>query len=220
MITNKQPLHGIGMTSNRTRQRLIDRLKSQGIKNSIVLNTIAETPRHVFIDEALSHRAYDDTSLPIGLGQTISQPYIVAKMTELLLQEPKPQRILEIGTGSGYQCAILAKLFKEVFTIERLAKLSGIAKQRLAMLGIHNIRYKVGNGAEGWEVHGPFDAIIITAAAENMPEKLLKQVKIGGRIILPLGSHTQCLHELVRTGPNEYDDIEHEAVKFVPLIEA
>ena len=161
-------LRGIGMTSQRTRDRLVVRLRERGIENERVLGQVASIPRHIFIDEALAHRAYEDTSLPIGHGQTISQPFIVALMTQLLL-EVNPLRVLEIGTGCGYQTAILAQLCRKIFSIERIDALHPGAKERLNALGLRNAVTKVGDGYEGWAVHAPFDGIIVTAAPTEVP---------------------------------------------------
>ena len=210
-------LQGIGMTSQRTRDRLVARLREQGINNEQVLAQIGEIPRHIFIDEALAHRAYEDTALPIGHGQTISQPFIVALMTQLLL-EVRPRRVLEIGTGCGYQTAMLARLCDKVFTIERVQALQPRAEQRLAALGLRNVISKVGDGYEGWEVHAPFDAIIVTAAAPRVPEKLLEQLGDGGRIVVPVGGEgAQQLKVIDRTAEG-WQESTREAVRFVPLL--
>ena len=160
---------GIGMTSDRTRSRLIDRLREQGIKSEDVLEKIRSVPRHLFVDEALASRAYEDTALPIGLGQTISQPYIVARMTEALISLTQGGRILEIGTGCGYQTAILSGFFKEIYTVERINSLLVKTKQRLRSMGIYNIHFRHGDGWEGWGKYGPYDAIIVAAAAAEVP---------------------------------------------------
>lgn len=213
-------ISGIGMTSNRTRQRLANQLRVAGIIDAAVLSVMTELPRHLFIDEALSHRAYENTSLPIGLGQTISQPYIVAKMTELLLSHaPSQDKVLEVGTGSGYQAAVLSKFFKTVYSVERLIQLSNQARERLNKLRIYNVKCKVGNGAEGWSVNGPFDAIIVTAAAQDIPQVLLKQMAIGGVMVVPVGESNQALYLIKRISETEYDSSVQEPVKFVPLIE-
>ena len=162
---------GIGMTSERTRERLIDRLKEQGIKSRIVLDQIKKVPRHIFVDEALSSRAYEDTALPIGHGQTISQPYIVARMTEVLLNHVNGNKILEIGTGCGYQTAVLSPLFKKIYSVERINPLLVKTKKRLRSLGIYNVNYRHDDGWNGWEKYGPYDGIIVAAAAPQVPEK-------------------------------------------------
>ena len=178
---------GIGMTSRRTRERLVARLEEQGIAHPEVLDAFSATPRHVFIEEALAHRAYEDTALPIGNGQTISQPAIVALMTATLLNVPRP-RILEVGTGSGYQAAILAGLCRSVFTVERIETLLGRARERLRALALDNVITKVGDGYLGWPEQAPFDGILVTAAPRGIPRALLDQLATGGRMVLPVGS--------------------------------
>lgn len=182
---------GIGMTSQRARERLLTRLFEAGIKDLQVLEVMRRTPRHVFVDEALASRAYDDTALPIGFGQTISQPYMVARMTEVLLERRQPERVLEIGTGSGYQSAVLAQLVPFVFTIERIKGLSEQAKARFRALKLYNIRCRFGDGGEGWSQHAPFDGIILTAAPESIPSALVDQLAMGGRLVAPVGSSGQ-----------------------------
>jgi protein-L-isoaspartate(D-aspartate) O-methyltransferase len=210
-------LRGIGMTSQRTRDRLVRRLREQGINNERVLAQISEVPRHIFIDEALAHRAYEDTALPIGHGQTISQPFVVALMTQLLL-EVKPQRILEIGTGCGYQTMVLAGLCKKIFSIERVEALAVKAKERLDALGIRNVICKLGDGYEGWKVHAPFDGIIVTAAPAEVPSELLEQLAEGGRMIIPVGREgVQELRVIDRTAEGIVENV-HEYVRFVPLL--
>lgn len=208
---------GIGMTSQRTRDRLVTRLREEGIRNNRVLDAIASTPRHLFLDEALASRAYEDTSLPIGHGQTISQPYIVARMTELLL-EVEPAVVLEVGTGSGYQAAILAGLVDKVYTTERIEPLATQARQRFRQLGLRNIRVQHSDGSWGWPQFGPFDAIIVTAGAADIPEALLEQLKVGGRLVMPLGGRDrQVLISVTRT-PTVYEREDFEPVVFVPLL--
>lgn len=192
-------LRGTGMTSQRARERLLTRLFEAGIKDLRVLETLRRTPRHAFIDEALASRAYDDTALPIGFGQTISQPYVVAKMTEVLLQGRNPERVLEIGTGSGYQTAVLAQLVPFVFSIERIKALAELAKRRFSALKLYNIRVRFGDGGEGWVQHAPFDGIILTAAPERVPEALLGQLAVGGRLVAPVGGAQQQLVLYERT---------------------
>ena len=179
-------LRGIGMTSQRTRDRLVQRLREHGIADERVLAVIGEAPRHIFIDEALAHRAYEDTALPIGHGQTISQPFIVALMTQTLLNRPR-ERVLEIGTGSGYQTTVLAALVKRVFTVERIQPLIERARERFRALKLRNIRVKYDDGNMGWADQGPFDGIIVTAAARNVPDALLEQLDVGGRMVIPVG---------------------------------
>jgi len=208
---------GIGMTSQRTRNRLIDRLREQGIRNEEVLRVIAETPRHLFVDEALSHRAYEDTALPIGHGQTISQPYIVARMTELLIEDNRPSRVLELGTGSGYQTAVLAKIVSEVFTVERIAALLDQAQRRFRTLGLKSIRHRHDDGHIGWADRGPFDGILCTASPAEIPLPLIDQLSMGGRLVTPVGREEQSLHVITRTEEG-YDEVVIEPVRFVPLL--
>ncbi|ALS99522.1 protein-L-isoaspartate(D-aspartate) O-methyltransferase [Lacimicrobium alkaliphilum] len=193
-------------------------LQQEGIRNPQVLKAIAATPRELFLPDALKHKAYQNTALPIGQGQTISQPYIVARMTELLLAAPnQANTILEIGTGSGYQTAILAQLFGKVFSVERIKALQYQAKRRMQSLDLHNIAMKHGDGWQGWASKGPFDAIIVTAAASYVPEKLLEQLTDGGRLIIPVGDNSQQLYAITRHG-DEFDQQKVEAVRFVPLV--
>lgn len=212
-------LQGIGMTSQRTRDRLITRLIEQGISNKYVLDVMANTPRHIFVDEALSHRAYEDTALPIGHGQTISQPYIVAKMTEILLAAGPLESVLEIGTGCGYQTTILSQLVGRVYSVERIKPLQSKAKDRARLLKLSNVRFKHADGTWGWEEEGPYDAILSAAAPEKIPQELINQLKMGGRLILPVGAEDseQKLMLVVR----EEEGIKQqyiEAVKFVPML--
>lgn len=212
---------GIGMTSERTRKRLVLRLSERGICNTSVLEAIANTPRHLFIDEALAHRAYEDTALPIGLGQTISQPFTVARMTELLLGETSLEKVLEIGTGSGYQAAILAQLVNKLYTVECLPSLITKARNRFRHLGLRNIVTHHGNGAKGWEKYQPYDGIIVTAAARKVPEKLLEQLKVGGRMVIPVAKgKQQQLQVILRHTTTEFETTNHEVVNFVPLVDA
>ena len=211
-------LEGIGMTSARTRDRLVQRLREQGIANLAVLERIRNVPRHIFVDEALGSRAYEDTALPIGFGQTISQPYIVARMTEALLEAGTPENVLEVGTGCGYQTAVLAPLAKRVNTIERIEPLLARARERLKELGIRNVRFRHGDGSLGWKAHAPFDGILVAAAPLTVPEPLLKQLKVGGRLIVPIGPEGQ--QQLVRLTRRE-QRTEREtlgSVAFVPLL--
>lgn len=209
---------GIGMTSERTRTRLVQRLQAEGVSNQSVLNAIASIPRHIFIDEALAHRAYEDTALPIGLGQTISQPYIVAKMTALLLAAGPRKKVLEIGTGCGYQTAVLAQLVEHVYTIERLQALQQQAQQRLSALAIDNVQFKFGDGFAGWKEHAPFDGIVVTAAPLQVPPSLIEQLSEGGRLIIPVGGQhgTQDLM-LYEKCNGQLQSACMEKVKFVPL---
>ncbi len=213
----KSRTQGIGMTSQRTRDRLVARLREEGIRDNRVLDAIASTPRHLFIDEALATRAYEDTALPIGHGQTISQPYIVARMTELLL-EVNPNVVLEVGTGSGYQAAILAGLVDKVYSTERIEALATQARQRFRQLGYRNVRIQHSDGSWGWPQFAPFDAIIVTAGAAEIPEALLEQLKVGGRLVMPLGGRDrQTLITVTRT-ESVYEREDFEPVVFVPLL--
>ncbi|MEA1082422.1 protein-L-isoaspartate(D-aspartate) O-methyltransferase [Marinobacter qingdaonensis] len=209
-------LQGIGMTSRRTRLRLVQRLREAGIESDRVLEVIADVPRHIFLDEALSHRAYEDTSLPIGHGQTLSQPYIVARMTELLLAH-SPKRVLELGTGSGYQTAVLSQLFEEIYSVERIRPLQDRARDRLRQLNARNVLLKHADGGMGWPDRGPFDGIIVTAAPVEVPKELLAQLSDGGVLIAPVGEEQQTLVQVVRRG-ERFDFKELEPVHFVPLL--
>ena len=212
------PHIGIGMTSRRTRERLVERLKADGIRDRRVLERIRELPRHIFVDEALASRAYEDTALPIGYGQTISQPYIVARMSEALLAGGPLSDVLEIGTGSGYQTAVLAPLVRRMYTTERIAGLLDQARERFRQLGIRNIRVKHSDGTLGMPEYAPFDGIIVTAAPEGIPRTLVNQLKIGGRMVLPIGSRDeQVLVRVVRTEDGYHKDL-LEQVVFVPLL--
>jgi len=210
---------GIGMTSQRTRDRLITRLKEQGIQNADVLNVMRELPRHLFVDEALASRAYEDTALPIGHGQTISQPFIVARMTEVLLAGiPSKQKILEVGTGSGYQTSVLSRLVDRVFSVERISPLQNQARERFYQLKLNNIKLKHSDGSWGWEDNAPYDGIIVTCAPEEVPESLLLQLAPNGRLVIPVGgSHKQSLRVIDRNG-NSFEQQELDAVSFVPLL--
>jgi protein-L-isoaspartate(D-aspartate) O-methyltransferase len=211
-------MSGIGMTSARTRDRLVQRLREQGIANLAVLDRIRNVPRHIFVDEALGSRAYEDTALPIGYGQTISQPYIVARMTEALLEGGPAESVLEVGTGCGYQTAVLAPLVTQLYTIERIEPLLTRARERLKELGIRNVRFRHGDGSLGWKAHAPYDGILVAAAPLSVPEALIKQLKIGGRLVAPIGPEGE--QQLVRLTRRE-QRIEREplgAVAFVPLL--
>jgi protein-L-isoaspartate(D-aspartate) O-methyltransferase len=209
---------GIGMTSARTRDRLVQRLRDQGITNLSVLDRVRNVPRHIFVDEAIASRAYEDTALPIGFGQTISQPYIVARMTEALLEGGPLTKVLEIGTGCGYQTAVLAPLVERIFSIERIEALFKRARARLKELEIRNVKLKYGDGAKGWKTQAPFDGILIAAAPLTIPESLVAQLAIGGRLIVPVGPEGE--QRLVRLTRRE-QGIERRvlgSVSFVPLL--
>jgi len=215
VITNHR---GIGMTSQRTRDRLISRLKEQGIANTQVLTVMRELPRHLFVDEALASRAYEDTALPIGHNQTISQPFIVARMTEILLQGSPKEKILEIGTGSGYQTAVLSRLFDRIFSVERISPLQNQARERFYQLKLNNIRLKHSDGSWGWSENAPYDGIIVTCAPEQIPDDLLRQLAPEGRLVIPVGgSDGQSLRVIDRHG-NTFEQTELDAVSFVPLL--
>jgi protein-L-isoaspartate(D-aspartate) O-methyltransferase len=209
---------GIGMTSMRTRQRLVERLEQEGIQSSEVLEVIRLTPRHLFMDEALASRAYEDTALPISYGQTISQPLVVAMMTEALLQIGKLERVLEVGTGSGYQTAILAQLVDQVYTVERIHGLFQLASSRLNKLAFDNIHFHHSDGCWGWQEYAPFDGILVTAAPDEVPEELLQQLRVGGRLIIPAGTgREQVLWCYTRTHEG-FDKQMMGHVCFVPLV--
>lgn len=212
------PSQGIGMTSARTRDRLVNRLKSHGIRSTAVLEQIRNVPRHLFVDEALASRAYEDTALPIGLGQTISQPFVVARMTEALLQDFSGNKVLEIGTGCGYQTAVLAPLVKEIYSVERIRELLTKTKQRLRELNIYNVRFRPGDGWEGWSKYGPYDGILVAAAAAELPQKLLEQLAPGGRLIMPVGPPGQQDLTMVTRQSDHYEQISLGNVSFVPLV--
>ena len=211
-------LQGIGMTSQRTRNRMVERLKQQGINNNQVLAVMAQTPRHIFVDEAFESRAYGDNALPIGYSQTISQPYIVAKMTELLLEKGALSKVLEIGTGCGYQTAIIAPLVDKVYTVERIAPLLKKAKNNLWDIKVKNVSYQHNDGGWGWDDNAPYDGIIVAAAPQEIPESLLTQLAINGVMLIPIGSQQQqTLHRITRT-PHGYKDEILEPVSFVPFL--
>lgn len=209
---------GIGMTSQRTRERLVKRLEEQGITQSALLQVMGSTPRHIFVDEALASRAYEDTALPIGQGQTISQPYVVARMTQALLEDGVPHKVLEIGTGCGYQTAILAQLVNEVYSIERIASLQAGARLRFAALKLRNIQLKHGDGYAGWAQHAPYDAILVSAAPLEVPQGLLEQLAEGGQLVAPVGPPgAQDLIRVTRTRDG-YTREQLDRVSFVPLL--
>ncbi len=211
---------GIGMTSARTRERLVLRLKEQGINDAEVLNLIRSTPRHLFVDEALASRAYEDTALPIGLGQTISQPYIVARMTEVLMADGIPEKVLEVGTGCGYQTLILAALVPMVYSVERLGPLQLRARQTLNSLKVRNVRYRHADGGWGWPQHAPYGGILVGAAPVEVPQALLEQLAIGGRMVIPAGrTSEQELLLITRRSETDFTRKLLDRVSFVPLVE-
>lgn len=209
---------GIGMTSARTRERLVQRLKDNGIRDQRVLDRIRETPRHLFIDEALASRAYEDTALPIGHGQTISQPWVVARMTEALLAGGSLERVLEVGTGCGYQTAVLAPLVGNVYTVERINALLIRARQRFRELGLRNVRAKHSDGSWGWPEHGPYNGILVTAAPEEIPAGLIEQLADGGRMIIPVGPSGQQELTLIERKGMTCERSVIDTVSFVPLL--
>lgn len=209
---------GMGMTSQRVRDRLIERLRSNGIQDERVLNAIRTVPRHLYVDEALATRAYEDTALPIGHGQTISQPWVVAKMTEAILDGASPKKVLEIGTGSGYQATILAALGMEVYTVERIGELLRIARKRFRSLGL-NVRSKHDDGRIGWPEEGPFDAIVVTAGAPALVDALTDQLAPGGTLVAPVGgASSQSLLRLRRSADGDIEQTDLAPVVFVPLL--
>ena len=212
-------MRGIGMTSERTRRRLIEKLRDQGVRDDAVLEALAALPRHLFVDEALSSRAYENSALPIGRGQTISQPLIVGRMTEAVLAAPDREKILEVGTGSGYQAAVLARLFEKVFSTERIGELARLAKQRLHRLKIHNVYVRHADGLGGWPSQAPFDAIMVTAGG-RVPQQLVDQVRDGGVLVAPIDDDAgfQHLVRFTRSG-DSFEREELGAVSFVPLLE-
>ena len=211
--------HGIGLTSQRARNRLVEQLRQMGVVAEEVLALIASTPRHLFVDEALASRAYDNTALPIGFGQTISQPYMVAAMTEVLWNTGSIARVLEVGGGCGYQTAVLAQLAHRVFSIERIGTLASRARERLRGLGINNIEILHGDGHAGWPENAPFDAILVAAAAADVPSSLLQQLAPGGRLVMPVGPPgEQVLTLWERTG-GSFTEVQLQKVSFVPLVE-
>lgn len=210
---------GIGMTSQRTRDRLIDRLRQQGIHNQRILDVMKNTPRHLFVDEALSHRAYEDTALPIGFGQTISQPYIVARMTQIILNSGNPSSVLEIGTGCGYQTAVLAQLVPQVYSVERIGALYQQAKKRLTELEIYNVELRHTDGNGGWpNLNYRFDRILMAAACQDVPRKLAEQLNNHGIMILPFDNGTEQVLLKITRHNDEFETEALEAVSFVPLL--
>ncbi len=215
----KTAVQGVGMTSHRSRQRLVKKLKSEGISNRLILDVISNTPRHLFVENVLSARAYDNTALPIGSGQTISQPLVVAMMTEMLIRkEGFPRKVLEIGTGCGYQTAILAQLADQVYTIERIRALAQPTMNRLYRLKYRNIQFHHGDGRLGWKEHGPYDGIIVTAGAPFIPKPLLAQLKIGGKLVIPVGDDVQIMTLIIRKGDKDFEKHELGKFRFVPML--
>jgi len=209
--------NGIGMTSQRTRSRMIERLRDQGITDELVLAAMNSVPRHMFVEEAISHLAYDDKSLPIGYAQTISQPYIVARMIEILREGRQLNRVLEIGTGCGYQAAVLSLVAREVFSVERILPLHERALSTLQELHMSNVKTSYADGVWGLPELAPFDGIIMAAAATHVPQALLEQLAVGGRMVLPLGAQEQTLC-LIERDVQGYRESRLEKVKFVPLL--
>ena len=208
---------GIGMTSGRTRLRMVEALRAEGVKDERVLNAMAEIPRHVFVDEGIASRAYEDVALPIGHGQTISSPGIVGLMTQLLLEVAPMKRVLEIGTGCGYQTAVLARLVKEVYTLERIAPLMDKARRNLRDLRFYNVRYKHADGHAGYPEGGPYDGILMAASATHVPDALKQQLAVGGRMVLPVGTEDQWLYVVDRKETG-FVEQKRAAVRFVPLL--
>ena len=218
MTSSQGGVAGIGMTSARTRDRLVERLRAHGIRSEAVLSRIRSVPRHLFVDEALASRAYEDTALPIGHGQTISQPYVVARMTEALLDGFQGEKVLEIGTGCGYQTAVLAPLVKKIYSVERIPELLRKTRQRLRDLDIYNVQFRPGDGWEGWPKYAPYDGIIVAAAAPVVPEKLLEQLAPGGRLVMPVGAPGYQELTVVSRHGDHYDQQTIGGVSFVPLV--
>ena len=208
---------GIGMTSERTRLRMVELLRKEGIANERVLAAMAEIPRHQFVDEGIASRAYEDVALPIGHGQTISSPAIVALMTQLLLEKRPMDKVLEIGTGCGYQTAVLARLVKEVYTLERIAPLMDKARRHLRDLRFYNVRFKHADGHAGYPEGAPYDGILMAASATHVPEALKQQLAVGGRMVLPVGTEDQWLYVVDRK-ENGFVEQKRAAVRFVPLL--
>lgn len=209
---------GIGMTSQRTRMRMVERLRAEGIVDEVILVAMGEVPRHIFVDEALASRAYEDMALPLGFGQTISSPYTVARMLELLREGAVLNRVLEIGTGCGYQAAVLSRLAKDVYSLERLATLLAKARRHLREARAHNVRVRTADGQHGWAENAPYDGIVVAAAATHVPEALLGQLAVGGKIVIPLTHQgRQALHVIERTAQS-YVDRKVEDARFVPLL--
>ena len=216
MMTDRS---GIGLTSQRVRDRLVAQLREMGITSDAVLGIISTTPRHLFVDEALASRAYENNALPIGFGQTISQPYVVAAMTQLLLETGPLERVLEIGGGCGYQSAVLSRLASQVYTVERIAALANRLRSRLHELKIGNVRVRHGDGRLGWSIHAPFDAVLVAAAAPAIPQALLDQLAPGGRAVMPVGRQGEQILTLFKRTEAGIEEIPLQRVSFVPLLE-
>ena len=212
-------VRGIGMTSARTRERLVDRLRAQGIADERVIERIRNVPRHLFVDEALASRAYEDTALPIGCGQTISQPYVVARMCEAVCAGGQPGKVLEIGTGCGYQTAVLAGLVRWVYSVERVAPLLQKARARLSELRVHNVQLRHGDGWLGWRSNAPYDGILVSAAPAHVPQALTEQLADGGRLVIPVGAAGAQDLLCIRRNGTELVRERLELVSFVPLVE-
>ena len=210
-------LSGIGMTSARTRDRLVQRLRDAGIQDERVLDAIRNTPRHLFIEEALAHQAYDDTALPIGHGQTISQPWVVARMTELLIANGKPRKVLEIGTGCGYQTSVLAPFCDELYSVERIRPLQDQARKRLLQLGLAKVQLKHADGGFGWKAEAPFDGILAACARADIPDDLLSQLADGGRLVMPVGGDRQQILTVVDREGEQFHTRTLDPVRFVPF---
>jgi protein-L-isoaspartate(D-aspartate) O-methyltransferase len=221
-MIHKRKLHsenrGIGMTSQGTRDRLVTTLRQEGIRDERVLKAITQVPRHKFVDEALSSRAYENTALPIGQSQTISQPWIVARMTEAILDGGQPEKVLEVGTGSGYQAAILSHLVKRVFTVERIEELLKLARRRFHNLRLNNIYVRYADGHLGWPSQAPFDGIMVTAVAQSLPMELLEQLRVGGVLVIPVEKNGQQRLTTVRRNEDGFEETDLGAVVFVPLL--
>lgn len=211
-------LQGSGMTSRRTRERMIQRLEDQGIRNRAVLEVMLNTPRHIFVEDAFASRAYEDTALPIGFNQTISQPYVIARMTELLLERRLPDKVLEVGTGSGYQTAVLAQLVKVVYSVERIYPLQQRARRCLQDMNLRNVRLRHGDGSAGWEDYQPYDGILVTAAPAEHPQPLLEQLGRGGVMVLPFGTGREQILQRITRIEAGFEVEEIEPVNFVPLL--
>jgi protein-L-isoaspartate(D-aspartate) O-methyltransferase len=221
-MIHKRKLHsdnrGIGMTSQGTRDRLVETLRREGIKDERVLKAITQVPRHKFVDEALSSRAYENTALPIGQSQTISQPWIVARMTEAILDGGQPEKVLEVGTGSGYQSAILSHLVPKVFTVERIEELLKLARRRFHNLRLNNIYLRYADGHLGWPSQAPFDGIMVTAVAKDIPQELLLQLRVGGLLVIPVERNGQQRLVTVRRSESGFEETDLGAVVFVPML--